>query len=165
MVRESHPEDIPQITAICNHYIESSTAVFDEQPMSEAQMLRRYEEVAMHGLPFLVDWHDGEVTGYCYAHPWKEKSAYGGTLEITIYLSPAFLGRGIGSRLLGQTIEACRRHGAHALIACITGGNVASREQCRNAPRHSVEILRNLTKTQAAEQPNLTFFGVPTSFF
>lgn len=126
MVRESHPEDIPQITAICNHYIESSTAVFDEQPMSEAQMLRRYEEVAMHGLPFLVDWHDGEVTGYCYAHPWKEKSAYGGTLEITIYLSPAFLGRGIGSRLLGQTIEACRRHGAHALIACITGGNVAS---------------------------------------
>jgi hypothetical protein len=40
-----------------------------------------------------------------------------------------------------------------------------SRERGRNDPRHSVETLRNLLKSQAAAQPNLTFFGVLTNFF
>lgn len=136
MIRNARPEDIPQITAICNHYIESSTAVFDEQPMSQADMLRRFESIRKDGTPFMVDEADGRVTGYCYAHPWKEKSAYKTTLEVTIYLSPTDVGRGIGSRLLYQLIEDCAGYGAHALIACITGGNEASERLFR---RHGFE--------------------------
>jgi len=66
------------------------------------------------------------VAGYCYAHGWKTKAAYRYTLETTVYLSPDYFGRGIGKRLMRELIEACRRNGYRALIACITAGNEAS---------------------------------------
>lgn len=56
----------------------------------------------------------------------ENKAAYRYTLETTVYLSPDYLGRGIGKRLMRELIEACRRNGYRALIACITAGNEAS---------------------------------------
>ena len=56
----------------------------------------------------------------------RKSAAYRYTLETTVYLSPDYLGRGIGKRLMRELIEACRRNGYRALIACITAGNEAS---------------------------------------
>ena len=67
-----------------------------------------------------------EVVGYCYAHTWKERSAYRYTLETTVYLSPGHTGKGIGMLLMKKLIGACRENGYRALIACITEGNEAS---------------------------------------
>ena len=76
--------------------------------------------------PYFVYEEDKEITGYCYAHTWKERSAYRYTLETTVYLSPGHTGKGIGMLLMQRLIEACRENGYRALIACITEGNEAS---------------------------------------
>jgi phosphinothricin acetyltransferase len=78
------------------------------------------------GFPYFVDMEDGEMAGYCYAHPWKERAAYQYTLETTVYISPKYQHRGIGSKLMKRLIAECRSQGFHSLIACITAGNKAS---------------------------------------
>lgn len=89
-------------------------------------MLRRMHDI-VPAYPYLVGEADGRVVGYCYAHPWKERPAYGHTLETTIYLSPGYTGRGLGRQLMLRLIDDCRAlpH-CRALIACITAENRAS---------------------------------------
>ena len=74
----------------------------------------------------LVWEEDGEIAGYCYAHPWKERAAYHNTLETTVYLSPKHFRKGIGSKLMQQLITHCRADDKKVLIACITANNEAS---------------------------------------
>lgn len=76
--------------------------------------------------PYFVYEENGEILGYCYAHPWKERAAYAKTLETTIYLHPQAIHHGIGQLMVSHLIDLCRLQGFHALIACITEGNDAS---------------------------------------
>lgn len=125
MIRRVEPADIGAITAIYNEYVLKSVATFETEPVSESEMESRMRDIATH-FPYLVYEEKGQIAGYCYAHLWKERAAYRHTLETSIYLSPAYQGRGIGQQLMEALIEACRREGYHALIACITEGNEKS---------------------------------------
>lgn len=126
MIRPIRIEDAAAVAAIYNHYIEHSTATFDTEPLSDCQMLSRLEAIVGRRPGYVSLSEAGELQGYTYAHPWKEKAAYRYTLETTIYLAPRFVGQGIGRALLSHLVEGCRREGYRSLIACITQGNVAS---------------------------------------
>ncbi len=125
MIRNVSLRDAKAIVDIYNEYITNSVATFDMEPLEVEEMECRIAKIAS-SYPYLVYVDHDEVVGYCYAHPWKEKAAYQYTLEVTIYLSPGYKGRGIGRRLMERLIEECRAGGFHALIACITEGNEAS---------------------------------------
>ena len=117
--------DAAAITAIYNHYVLHSVATFDTDPVNESAMWEKVSQIAAK-YPCWVAEEAGEVIGYCYAHPWKEKAAYQTTLETTIYLSPEYTGKSIGRRMMEHLIADCRERGFHALVACITADNVGS---------------------------------------
>ena len=125
MIRPATPADAAAIAAIYNHYILHTTVTFETEPVSETEMRRRMEEIAA-SYPYLVEETDGCLTGYCYAHRWKEKEAYRLTAETTIYVRPDRQRQGCGRRLLAALLEACRTQGLHSLVACITVPNEAS---------------------------------------
>lgn len=133
ILRPAKPEDTAAITAICNHYIETDTATFEIEPITEAEMARRLDEAARKGspctvcekLPSQVETAPS-VVGYAYAHPWKERAAYLHTWETTVYVHSGHCHKGIGTRLVKNLIADCRSRGAHVLIACITAENGAS---------------------------------------
>jgi len=125
MIRPVTLQDAPDIVAIYNEYIAHSTITFDMNPLTAQEMQQRISEISQR-YPYFVYEEDGIVEGYCYAHAWKEKEAYNRTLETTVYLSPAFTGKGIGRELMQRLTDECRRRGVHALIACITSENTAS---------------------------------------
>lgn len=127
MIRDVVPADAAAIAAIYNHYIVHTTISFEMEPISAETMRQRIVGCCSGGYPFLVCESAGQLVGYCYAHPWKERAAYAKTWEITIYLAPAACGAGIGKQMLHELITRCRAAGCRALIACITGGNVRSR--------------------------------------
>lgn len=114
--------DVPDIADIYNDYILHSTATFDTELVTPDEMQQRMLSIA-GSFPFIVCEWDGKTIAYCYAHPWKEKAAYGQTLETTVYVASAFTGQGIGRQLMTRLIDQCRTQGYHALIACITSGN------------------------------------------
>lgn len=125
MIRGVELSDAKAIADIYNRYVTESVISFETEPLTEDEMRLRIADISS-GFPYFVWEQDGEIAGYCYAHPWKERAAYGRTLETTVYLAPQYTRRGIGSRLMARLIEECRAAGYRALIACITGGNEAS---------------------------------------
>lgn len=125
MIRKVLPTDISAITAIYNYYIGNTCITFETEPVTEKEMTGRMETISRH-YPYLVMEEEGQLIGYCYAHAWKEKKAYGHTAEVTIYLHPDFQQKGYGKKLLTALIETCRNHGLHVLIACITVPNAPS---------------------------------------
>ena len=125
MIRYVTQRDVKRITEIYNDYIINTTISFEVKPLTEDEMRNRIESVLAHG-PFLVWEEDGEIAGYCYAHPWKERAAYHNTLETTVYLAPQYFRRGIGSQLMRELINQCRVDNIKVLSACITANNEAS---------------------------------------
>lgn len=113
LIRSVELRDVDAITDIYNGYVTGGSATFETEPVGTAEMRSRIAGISAR-FPYLVCEEGGRVAGYCYAHGWKTKAAYRYTLETTVYLSPDYLGRGIGKRLMRE------------LIACITAGNEAS---------------------------------------
>ena len=125
MIRKVTLNDVRILTDIYNGYIENSDATFETEQISEEEMKRRVLEISSD-FPYFVDEENGEIAGYCYAHPWKARASYRYTLETTVYLSPKYFRRGIGKKLMERLIDESRKGSFHSLIACITAGNEAS---------------------------------------
>ena len=110
MIRNARPEDAGAMTDIYNFYIRESVATFDTDPLPTTTMSRHIAS-ASEGYPCLICEEEGQVAGFCYAHPWKEKAAYRHTLETTVYLHPEHTGKGLGRQLMERLIETCRTNG------------------------------------------------------
>lgn len=125
MIRTVNENDADRIAEINNDYILHTTISFDTATITAEEMRKRIRSIAATH-PYFVLELDGQVEGYCYAHPWKERAAYSKTWETTIYLSEAAQGKGYGTELMNRLIDESRRLGAHVLIACITAENTGS---------------------------------------
>lgn len=125
MIRNVNTDDAAAINSIYNEYILNSVASFETELLSEEQMNDRINDISGR-FPYMVYEDNGKILGYCYAHPWKERAAYAGTWETTVYVAPDSLRNGIGETLMKRLIEECRMAGIHSLIACITGSNTPS---------------------------------------
>lgn len=126
-VRASRPGDMPAITAIYAHHVLHGLASFELLPPDVNEMVRRRAEVLARGLPHLVAEAGGQLAGYAYAAPYRERPAYRFALEDSVYIHPDYIGRGIGRALLDVLIETCTSAGYRQLIAVIgDSGNAAS---------------------------------------
>ncbi len=142
MIRPVCTDDAASLAGIYNYYIQETTISFESKPLSVADMRERIERVAAV-YPFLVWEEAGQVRGYAYAHAWKERAAYAGTWEISIYLAPESCGKGIGHRLLEQLVQECRHAGCRVLIACITRENEKS---CAFHQQHGFRKVSHFTQ-------------------
>src|SRR5215470_17921499 len=101
-IRSAEPRDVQAIADIYNLFVSTSTITFEEETVPVSEMARRIEEVQSLGMPWLVAEEAGAVSGYANAKPWRPRSAYRFSVEITIYVDPRRVRRGIGTMLYGQ---------------------------------------------------------------
>lgn len=118
-IRASEERDLAAIAAIYAHHVLHGLATFEIEPPDATEMGRRRAHVLALGLPYLVAELDGQVAGYAYAAPFRERPAYRYTLEDSIYIGRDFVGRGAGRALLEALIAACARAGYRQLVAVI----------------------------------------------
>jgi L-amino acid N-acyltransferase YncA len=119
-MRPATRADLPNVREIYNHYVLNSTVTFDEDTMSLAALRKKFDKVVALGLPFIVAENPaGQILGYAYVYPWKEKAAYRFTVENSIYLGPASTGKGLGKALLGELITRSKAAGVKEIIAVI----------------------------------------------
>ena len=119
-IRDAVEQDLPHIREIYNHYVLNSTVTFDEKPMTIAALRRKFASVQKLGFPYIVAVSpSGQILGYAYVYPWKEKAAYRFTVENSIYLGPASTGKGLGRVLLGELITRSKAAGIKEIIAVI----------------------------------------------
>lgn len=124
--RHALEEDLPVIQRIYNDAILTTTATWDEEPWEWERRLAWWRDHDNPHEPILVAECDGTVVGFAYLTRYSAKSGWRFTREDTIYIDPAWHGRGIGRRLLGALIDEARRIGIHLIVASITTENEAS---------------------------------------
>lgn len=126
MIRNVGIQDAQDIVDIYNNYIRNTTITFETEPLQADAMEKRISDISAL-YPFLAYEMNGKVIGYCYVHQWKERAAYKGVVELSIYLSSQCVGKGIGTKLMLRMIEECRQRNYRVIITCVTGENDASK--------------------------------------
>jgi L-amino acid N-acyltransferase YncA len=122
-IRPSREADVAVITGIYRHHVLHGIASFEEIPPEADELACRRRGILALGLPYLVAEGSGRVLGYCYASRYRERSAYRFTLEDSIYVDAAELGRGIGKALLSRLVESCAELGYRQMVAVIGGSD------------------------------------------
>ncbi len=132
-VRTAEVQDVPRIAEIYNQAILRTTATFDIEPKSE-EVMRAW--LAHHDArhPVLVASVDTggsavgreQVIGWSSLSRWSERSAYDGTVEISLYVDEAYRGRGVGTRLFARAVEFARDEQYHVIVSRIAGDNDVS---------------------------------------
>ena len=124
--RSVETSDSFQITEIYNHFIATSHATFELEPIDVAEMEKRIHETLEAGYPFLICESDSGIVGYAYGRKFRPRRAYQHSLEITIYIKPGYERRRIGSQLYENLIAAIKKGDFHSIIAGISLPNDAS---------------------------------------
>ena len=118
-IRSSRDDDVAEIAAIYRHHVLHSVASFEEIPPDEEEIACRRREILAEGLPHLVAERSGRVVGYCYAGRYNTRSGYRFTVEDSIYVDAAEVGRGIGRALLASLLGRCTERGYRQMVAVI----------------------------------------------
>ncbi|KZY63700.1 phosphinothricin acetyltransferase [Oleiphilus sp. HI0071] len=117
--RSATLEDAHAISEIYNYYVDHTIITFEEESVSSKDIAQRLEQVFANSLPWLVAEIDGRVIGYAYAAPWRERSAYRHSVEVSVYLEQKIALRGVGSLLYSALFEALEASDVHVALAGI----------------------------------------------
>ena len=126
VIRPSGDADIAAIAAIYGHHVLHGVASFEEVPLPVEEIARRRGDIVGRGLPYLVAERAGSVLGYCYAGPFRPRSACRYTLEDSIYIAPGEVGRGIGRALLQAVLDQSTQLGYRQMVAVIGGSDTVA---------------------------------------
>jgi phosphinothricin acetyltransferase len=125
VIRLAKPADAAAIIAIYNHYIETSTISFEEEPVSVEVMAQRIEDVN-NKFAWYVYEHEGRIAGYAYATAWRVRRAYRLSVESSVYVSKDYPKLGIGSALYRHLLDDLKKRGISVVIGGIALPNPAS---------------------------------------
>jgi L-amino acid N-acyltransferase YncA len=121
VIRPSRDGDVADIAAIYDYHVLHGLASFEEIPPDPDELASRRRDILARGLPYLVAERSGRVLGYCYAGPYRTRSAYRFTVEDSIYINEAEVGRGLGRALLAALLDRCTELGYRQMVAVIGG--------------------------------------------
>ena len=144
-IRPALPHDLEAITAIYDHAVRYGTASFEIEPPDKREMARRYEALRAGGYPYLVAEMGGDIAGYAYAGPYRERPAYHWCVEDSIYIAPQSQRHGIGRALLDRLIAEAEAGGFRQMIAVVgDSANTGSIELHRRAGFRMVGTFDNV---------------------
>lgn len=126
-IRRGRPSDLEALARIYDHYVSTTHVTFDLEPPEPGQRrlwIKQFSADGRHQL-FVADGDDGAI-GYACSTPFKQKAAYGVSVETTVYLTPAAVGQGVGLRLMQSLLDALTHAGVHRAYAGVALPNEAS---------------------------------------
>ncbi len=127
LVRRALASDLEAITALYNHFVETTAVTFDVGAFTAAERepwLAQFAEAGPHQL--FVAEAEGAFAGYAGSMAFKPKKAYSTSVETTIYVAPEKAGRGAGRALYERLFAALEREDVHRAYAGIALPNEAS---------------------------------------
>ena len=120
IVRPAKPADAEEILEIYRPYVEKTAITFEYDVPSPEEFTARITNT-LKKYPWIAAEKNGEILGYAYTGPFKERAAYDWAVETTIYIKESCQKTGVG-RLLYQALENISRAqnitNLNACIAC-----------------------------------------------
>jgi len=125
MIRAVKMKDAGQIREIYNYYVENTVITFEEDSIDLSEMEKRIKKnTRTH--PWIVLEEDGQIQAYAYGSPWRVKSAYRFSAELTVYVHKNSRGKGYGTELYKTLIDKMEKKGMHCLYGVIALPNEGS---------------------------------------
>jgi L-amino acid N-acyltransferase YncA len=131
-VRIADPDrDAEAVASIYRPAVEETAASFEESAPDAEEMAQRMRTI-LSRTPWLVaTTHRGEVVGYAYASPHRERAGYRWSVDVSAYVHPDWRGRGVGRTLydaLFTMLASQRLVNVYAGIALPNPASVALHE-------------------------------------
>jgi phosphinothricin acetyltransferase len=130
IVRPCFQQDLETVQLIYAHHVLTGTGSFELEPPSLEEMTRRWSNVVSKNWPYLVatPLNDlSRVIGFAYAGQFRERPAYARTFEVSVYVAPSSMRKGVGAFLLAQLLSNLRADGVRQALAFIgDSANAAS---------------------------------------
>lgn len=125
-IRPARPDDAEAIARIYNHAVRETTATFDTEEKT-AEDRREWLATRRAEHPVLVaEDGAGVIVGWGALSPWSERCSYRATVEMSVYVEPTKLRRGLGSALAMALLAAAPALGIHVVLSRICTENAAS---------------------------------------
>jgi L-amino acid N-acyltransferase YncA len=126
-MRDATLQDLASIVEIYNSTIPSRIVSADTEPVSVEQRLPWFREHDPSRRPILVAEEEGEVVGWLSLSDFYDgRPAYHMTAEIGIYVREGHRGKGLGGRMLEETIRRAPELGIKTMTAGAFAGNEPS---------------------------------------
>ncbi len=129
IIRDATAADIPSITAIYNSVLLTSTAIYNDTPVTVDDRHAYWQSRLAQNYPLLVavdDTNPNDILGYATFGDFRSWPGYRFTVEGTIHIREGVRNRGLGTELLNHLITRARTLNKHALIAGVDSENGAS---------------------------------------
>jgi phosphinothricin acetyltransferase len=85
-----------------------------------------FEDKLAKKFPVIVADYNGVAVGFGSYGTFREKIGYQYTVEHSVYVAEAFIGKGIGKLLLSHLIQLAKDEGYHTMIGGIDAANTGS---------------------------------------
>lgn len=95
-LRAARPDDAAALLEIYAPYV-TGTAISFEYDVPSVEEFRARIEHTLKKYPYIVAESGGEIVGYAYTGEFKERAAYGWSVETSIYVARGKKRCGIGS--------------------------------------------------------------------
>ncbi|MFO1073407.1 MAG: N-acetyltransferase family protein [Geminicoccaceae bacterium] len=116
----ARPQHLAAMTAIYREQVEDGVGTWENPLPGRAEIARRLAAARAAGLPALVALdRRRRVLGFSWARPFRERAAYRGTAESSIYIAGHARGHGIGRALLTAIVAGCAERGCRELMAVV----------------------------------------------
>jgi L-amino acid N-acyltransferase YncA len=125
VIRLATLDDAAAIRDIYAPFCEATPISFETQAPSVDETRRRITKT-LKSLPWLVQEHDGEIVGYAYASPHRERAAYRWSVDVSAYVRAGHRRSGVGRALYTSLFALLRLQGFRNAIAGITLPNPGS---------------------------------------
>ena len=143
-IRDATVDDFPQITAIYDREVESSTSTFDTEPLDLQQQKAWIELHQSPSYPLIVADREGSILGWASLSPWSGRCAYARTVEASIYVHCDYRRQGIAQGLIEELVVRAQTAGHRVITGRIEASNEVSRRLLQNAKFTSVGVMHSV---------------------
>jgi L-amino acid N-acyltransferase len=126
-VRAANEADLPEILAIYNDVIATSTAVYTSEPSTLDERRAWFTTRSTQGFPVLVAVDGSAVLGFASFGEWRGAwPGYRYTVEHSVHVRHDVRGQGVGRSLVEALFPLALSLGKHVMIGGIDAANDAS---------------------------------------
>nr|ABX10632.1 phosphinothricin N-acetyltransferase [uncultured planctomycete 3FN] len=125
-LRDATREDLPQIVEIYNASIPGRLATADTEPINVDDRSEWFQRHDPARRPLWVLKQEDRIVAWVDLRDFYGRPAYHATAEIAVYIADDFQGRGLGTLLKRELMDACPRLGVTTLLSFVFGQNAAS---------------------------------------
>lgn len=124
--RDAVEQDVPEILAIYNDVIATSTAVYRDDPASLDDRLEWFNARRAQAYPILVAADDSGILGFASYGDFRSWPGYRFSVEHTVHIRADERGRGVGTMLMQALITRAIEQDKHVMIGGVDADNEPS---------------------------------------